>query len=96
MDNESNKSSGVSWLDRLRLEWMGTFTAMGGSWLFAFQSEVLSPWGWVSFAFSNIFFVTHSLRTRLWWMVVMQTGFVAPTVVGLYGNFEFYKAYFMV
>lgn len=65
------------------LEWSGSLTGLVGAALLATHS-VWSGWGFASFLISNVFWFAFGVRTRTWGLLVMQVGFTATSLMGIY------------
>lgn len=65
------------------LEWLGCFSGLLGAALLAFNNRH-SGYGFVAFLASNLCWIGYGLLTDAWGLVVMQLGFTATSVLGLY------------
>jgi hypothetical protein len=63
--------------------WLGSITGLLGSLLLALNTS-FSGWGFVAFLLSNAAWMTHGIRTKTWSMVVMQLGFTATSLLGVW------------
>lgn len=67
----------------LVLEWCGAITGLVGAGLLATNSPI-SAWGFVSFLISNAFWVLFGIRERTYGLLLMQVGFTATSLLGIY------------
>jgi hypothetical protein len=65
------------------LDWIGCATALLGSALLASNTRA-SALGWVAYFTSNCAWIAYGLLTAQQSIVVMQVGFMATTLLGLY------------
>lgn len=65
------------------LEWTGCFTGLSGAALLAMNNRY-SGWGFVLFLASNIAWITYGLLSHATGMVVMQIGFTATSLIGVW------------
>lgn len=65
------------------LEWLGCLTGLSGALLLALNSRY-SGYGFVAFLVSNVCWIGYGALSGSWGMVVMQLGFTATSVLGLY------------
>jgi len=63
--------------------WLGMATGLAGSFLIAVGFYLL---GFGAFLTSNVFWIWHSLLTRNWPLAIMQVGFTASSLLGIYNN----------
>ena len=63
--------------------WLGMFTGLLGSALVA--SGVMLP-GFLAFLASNVAWTAHGVLTRNWPLLIMQAGFTATSLLGVYNN----------
>lgn len=70
-------------IDPRVLEWSGALTGLVGSALLATNSDV-SGWGFVAFLISNLFWIGFGLMHRMHGMLLMQLGFTATSMIGVY------------
>lgn len=70
----------------LLLEWSGALAGLAGALLLAMRVRI-SRWGWVAFLASNILLIVLLGLLERKGLVVMQTGFLATSLLGLYRNF---------
>ena len=63
--------------------WSACFMGLAGSALLAWPGPY-SGLGFVAYLLSNAGWLTHGWRTRNWPMVVMQLGYTATSVTGIY------------
>ncbi len=65
------------------LEWLGCLTGLLGALLLAHNSRY-SGYGFVAFLVSNTCWIGYGVLGESWGLVVMQLGFTATSVLGLY------------
>lgn len=65
------------------LEWAGCLTGLCGAALLALNNRY-SGWGFVLFLVSNIAWIVFGLSTHATGMVVMQIGFTATSLIGVW------------
>lgn len=65
------------------LEGCGAVTGLLGAALLA-MNDAYSGWGFLAFLASNLFWIAFAIRTDAWGLVVMQTGFVGTSLLGIY------------
>ena len=64
------------------VDWFGSLTGLAGAAMLA-SNTVISPYGWVMFFLSNIAWISHGVKTKTWALVLMQTGFIVTSTVGI-------------
>lgn len=67
----------------LIVEWSGSATGLMGAALLAANISV-SAFGFVAFLVSNLFWIAYAILIRSWGLLVMQVGFTATSVLGLW------------
>ncbi len=65
------------------LEWAGCATGLLGAWLLALNNR-LSGWGFAAFLVSNVLWIAFGVATGAAGLVVMQVGFTATSLLGMY------------
>ena len=65
------------------IEWIGCATGLCGSALLALNNRY-SGWGFVLFLLSNVAWIYFGLLTHATGMVVMQVGFTATSLMGVW------------
>jgi hypothetical protein len=65
------------------LEWAGCATGLLGAWLLALNNR-LSGWGFAAFLVSNVLWIAFGVATGATGLVVMQVGFTATSLLGVY------------
>ncbi len=65
------------------LEWLGCMTGLLGAMLLALNNRY-SGYGFVAFLASNVCWVMYGMLGGAWGLVVMQLGFTATSLLGLY------------
>ena len=63
--------------------WLGMMTGLLGSALVA--SNIMLP-GFGMFLTSNIAWTAHGIYTKNWPLLIMQAGFTATSLLGIYNN----------
>jgi hypothetical protein len=64
------------------VDWFGSMTGLAGAAMLA-SNTIVSPYGWVMFFLSNIAWITHGVKTKTWALVLMQSGFIITSTVGI-------------
>lgn len=67
--------------------WVGSLTGLLGAILLAANAS-WSRWGWAAFLVSNVAWISFGVQTRTWSLVLMQAGFMATSMTGLYRWFN--------
>ena len=67
-------------------EFAGSFFGLMGAFLVAMQVSG-SEYGFVFFLISNVFFIQFSLSNRYYALLLMQVGFTATSLMGIYNGF---------
>lgn len=65
------------------LQWAGCATGLLGSLLLALRNRY-SCWGWIFFLVSNGFWIAFAIETDVPALVVMQLGFTATSLLGVW------------
>ena len=65
------------------LEWAGCVVGLLGACLVAMNNR-LSGWGFVAFLVSNVLWIAFGVATGATGLVVMQAGFTATSLLGVY------------
>lgn len=68
------------------LEFVGSMTGLLGSLFVAWQGPRMR-WGFVAFLVSNLALIALYLLAGFSWLVVMQLGFTATSLLGIYRGF---------
>lgn len=68
------------------VEWVACATGLLGSALLALHNAY-SGFGFLAFLVSNVGWIAFGIYSRTWSMVLMQLGFTATSVLGLYNYF---------
>ena len=64
------------------VDWFGSITGLAGAAMLA-SNTVISPYGWVMFFLSNMAWISHGVKTKTWALVLMQSGFIITSTVGI-------------
>lgn len=67
-------------------EFAGSLFGLVGAFLVALQVPG-SEYGFVCFLISNLFFIQFSLSGRYYALLMMQLGFTATSLIGIYNGF---------
>ena len=67
-------------------EFAGSIFGLLGAFLVAMQAPG-SEFGFVFFLISNLFFIRFSISNRYFALLVMQVGFTATSLIGIYNGF---------
>ncbi len=65
------------------IEWVGCFTGLCGASLLSLNNRY-SGWGFVLFLLSNVAWIAFGLMSHANGMVVMQVGFTATSLMGVW------------
>lgn len=66
-------------------EFFGATTGLLGAAILAAHGTN-ADWGFVFFLMSNVFFIIFSIKAKLSWLFIMQVGFTATSVIGIYNG----------
>jgi len=69
------------------VQWAGSIVGLLGAFLLATHSR-LSRWGWIAFFGSNVLLIVFTAGLELWGLLIMQVGFLATSVLGIYRSFR--------
>ena len=64
------------------VDWFGSITGLAGAAMLA-SNTAISPYGWVMFFLSNMAWISHGVKTKTWALVLMQSGFIITSTVGI-------------
>ncbi len=65
------------------LEWLGCLSGLLGAALLALNNRY-SGYGFAAFLISNVCWISYGVLSGSWGLVVMQMGFTATSLLGLY------------
>lgn len=65
-----------------RFEWAGFFFGVIGAALLALNIEA-SPFGWVFFLVSNVFWIGYAIQNRVLGLLLMQVIFMTTSAIGI-------------
>jgi len=67
-----------------RWEWAGSLTGLAGAGLLALNLPAISGYGFIAFLASNICWIVVGRQRRMIPLLLMQLGFTATSLLGLY------------
>lgn len=82
MEAVFNLAKEMSWC-----EFMGSAFGLMGAFFVAIQMPGISEYGFVSFLISNLFFIQFAISGRYYAFLLMQFGFTATSLMGIYNGF---------